>query len=237
MGEIELPELKLVGPFPVIVPPGMGEEIEESEEVEEDEIEQMMTHLKKSRHNLQQARRVTGCNSCVEKIRDVEGDLQELVDQMDKSVEAYRKLEDMDRDEFKEKIRGKLKEGGGYTGQTFSDEGQTDEEYCLECCVSHVSEAYAMLDEAERLSDGERINDESVDRVWRAVKCIKEMKPDLEKSPPQWGDDLKRRVRRIRKQNLLRVVKTREMDDLQTAKDEVESLWKRTRELYEKRGG
>jgi len=163
--------------------------------------------------------------------RELADELSEIADEMrmDKGkepryIEAGRRRGEREREG---------EEVGGYTGATKSFEEQSDASYCLECLASHAAEAYAMIDEAKRLTEsGEGLNDESIDRVWRAVKCLKEMKPDLENAPEEWGPDYEDRIRRIRKQHLLKVARTREWDDLVSASEEVSQLFHHTADLY-----
>ena len=91
--------------------------------------------------------------------------------------------------------------------------------------------------EAIRLSqDKDAVPDQAVENVYTTMSELKVMLSDLEKAPKEWGPDMEQKIRKIRKQYGQNIPHTRDKDDLEKMKEEVDDLWYRVRDLWEEEG-
>lgn len=87
--ELDLGLFKL----PVLVPPGMSTSgADDVEEVEEEEIDEMMYHLREVRGHLNEAQRITECGMCEAKIQAFGDKFDKLFRELKKSDEIFKEI-------------------------------------------------------------------------------------------------------------------------------------------------
>lgn len=90
---LELEHLKIGDlPLPFLVPKGMGGVVGDSKEVSEDEIEQMLSHLRDARKSVLKAGRATSCGFCEQKLHTLEQDINKTLEVLNKTAMVYREL-------------------------------------------------------------------------------------------------------------------------------------------------
>lgn len=64
-------------------------------EVDEEEIEQMLEHMRKAKENVRNARTATSCGFCGQKIVQVEASIDEALKVLEKTAMVYRELKNI----------------------------------------------------------------------------------------------------------------------------------------------
>lgn len=176
---------------------------------------------------------VEGISRFFKVIKDVDRKIYELDN-------AFRKLDNIlqgDVISAAEEMFGtyETESVAGYTGETKSYEGQSDESYCAECLVSHYSTVYGLLEEAYRLSINEdKLNNESLSRVKEALKELKTSLYDLGAVKTDWTDEFRAKVRELRKKYLLPILADPSRKDLlKDAMDYAKRLFDRAVEILQ----